>query len=355
MWSRKYSKCINCGKTETKHVAKGLCRKCYTLNTEDKHKKHQRYKRGVVEEFLTKNKLIELYIDEGMSLTDIGKIAGCTRVNVHYKLKRYGIEARSKTAARTMALDKGKIKTTKADEYGNEEEIIFQKIRYNKYFFKTWSAEMAYVLGLIYTDGNLHIRKDKSGYELGILSFAQKDKELVEKTIKLMDCNAKIRFKSRQELKNTIAGELYYFSIGNNDLANDLIKLGLTPKKSLDMQFPEIPDEFLRHFVRGLFDGDGTVYLDKLTVRVKLQSGSNLFIQTLNTLMANNDFPSRTIDISYREKNGVKFPVSHVICYSAKSIVKHFFEFIYHDVPPKMYYSRKYQIFKDNWDKLKYK
>jgi hypothetical protein len=78
-----------------------------------------------------------------------------------------------------MALDKGKIKTTKVDEFGNEEEVIFQKIRYNQKFFKEWPSEMAYILELIYTDGNLHIRKNKSGYELGTLYFGQKDKELV--------------------------------------------------------------------------------------------------------------------------------------------------------------------------------
>ena len=262
MWSRKFSKCTNCGTTELKHVAKGLCRRCYTLNTEAEHKKHQRFKRGVAEIFLTREKLVELYIENRMSLSDIGKLAGCTRVNVHHKLKKFGIESRTKTKARTIALDKGKIKTKRTDEFGKTNEIIFQKIRYDKEFFKNWSAEMAYVLGLIFTDGNLHIRKEKSGYGLGVLTFAQKEKELVEKFLKLMDCDATIRFKERKELENTTAGELYYFSIGHNDLANDLIKFGLTPRKSLDMQFPEVPDEFLRHFVRGLFDGDGTVYLD---------------------------------------------------------------------------------------------
>ncbi len=66
------------------------------------------------------------------------------------------------------------------------------------------------------------------------------------------------------------------------------------------MKFPKIPKEYFRHFVSGIFDGDGTVYLDKLTLRVKLLSGSNIFIQTLNILMAKNNFPLRKIDISYR-------------------------------------------------------
>ncbi|RLD80848.1 MAG: hypothetical protein DRJ15_05980 [Bacteroidetes bacterium] len=290
-----------------------------------------------------------------MSLTDIGKLAGCTRVNVHYKLKRFGIEARSKTEARTLALDKGKIKTTKTDSFGNEEEIVFQKIRYNENFFKVWSEEMAYVLGLIYTDGNLHIRKDRSGYELGTLSFGQKDKELVEKFLNMIDCDATVRYRKRQKIKNVTSGELYYFSIGNNDLTNDLIKLGVTPNKSLNMIFPEIPDLFFRHFVRGLFDGDGSVYLDGATLRVKLLSGSDQFIETLNIRLEKFSFPLRNIDKSYTIKDGIKTTNANVICYSAKSVVRKFYDFIYNNVEDHMYYNRKRKKFIDNWDKLIYK
>ena len=342
MRSRKFEKCIKCGTTETKHVAKGLCRRCYTLNTEAEHKKHQRHKRGVADNYLTKEKLLELYVEKKMSLTDIGKLAGCTRVNVHYKMKKFGIDARSKTDARTMALDKGKIKTTRIDKFGNEEEVIFQKIRYNENFFKTWSAEMAYVLGLIYTDGNLHIRKDKSGYDLGILSFGQKDIELVEKFLKLMNCDATIRYRERRELESTTAGELYYFCIGNNDIANDLVRLGVTPNKSLDMQFPDIPDDYLRHFVRGFFDGDGSVFLDQgKYIRIMLLSGSISFMETLNEKLSSSGLPMRNIYGDYKQQRN-----AHYIRYGTKHALK-FFNLIYRDVPEFMYYSRKHQIFLD--------
>ena len=340
MWSKKYHRCKICGTTDRRHVAKGMCQKCYTLNTEAEHKKHQRHKRGVAEDFLTKEKLIELYFEKGMSLTDIGKIAGCTRVNVHYKLKRYGIEARSKTEARTLALDKGKIKTIKADEFGNE-EVVFQKIRYNKNFFKVWSAEMAYVLGLIFTDGNLHLREDISGYKLGILSFGQKEKELVEKFLKLMDCNATIRYRAKQEFENTTSGGLYGFSIGNNDIANDLIRLGITPNKSLDMKFPNIHREYLRHFIRGFFDGDGSVYLEQgKSIRVKLLSGSKEFVKSVNDILVKEG-------LSYRNISGgtPSTPNAFFIRYNTMQDVLQFYNYIYKDVPEHMYYLRKKNIF----------
>ena len=340
MWSRKFEKCIICGTTEIKHVAKGMCRKCYTLNTEAEHKKHQRHKRGVADAFLTKDKLFELYVEREMSLTDIGKLAGCTRVNVHYKLKKFGIDSRSKTEARTIALDKGKIRTTRVDEFGNEEEVVFQKIRYNEKFFKEWSSEMAYVLGLIYTDGNLHVRKDKSGYEIGILSFAQKDRELVEKFLKLMDCDAKIMYKKKKVLENTTAGALYYFSIGNNELTVDLTKLGLTPNKSLDMKFPSIPKQYLRHFIRGIFDGDGSVYLErKKLLKIKFSSGSLDFMKCLMEILVKEGFPKRTIYGSKKIK-----PNALEIRYEANQAVK-FYNYFYSSVSSDIFWTKKYNIF----------
>lgn len=346
MWSRKFEKCISCGTINIKHVAKGMCIKCYTLNTEDKHKQHQRYKRGIAEDFLTKEKLIELYIEKRMSLTDIGKIAGCTRVNVHYKLKRFGIDARSQKEARTIALDSDKIKTIRADKYGSENEIIFQKIRYNENFFKEWSVEMSYVLGLIYTDGNLHIRKAKSGYVTGILSFGQKDKELVEKFLNLMNCDARIRFRERRVFNNTTSGELFYITIGNNDLAKDLIKLGVAPNKSLDMKFPEISNEYLRHFVRGFFDGDGSVYIEGQYIRVNLLSGSRGFIVNLNKKLQQSGLPLRSIYGGYKHSKN-----AYSIRYTNQRHILDFFNFIYKDVPKSMYYTKKHQIFIDYFSK----
>jgi intein/homing endonuclease len=196
---------------------------------------------------------------------------------------------------------------------------------------------------LIYTDGNLHIRKEKSGYEFGVLSFAQKDKELVEKFLKLIECDATIRFRERRELINTTAGELYYFSIGNNDIANDLLRLGITPNKSLDMNFPKIPNNHLRHFIRGFFDGDGSVYLESnKSIRVKLLSGSRNFISILNQKLIENGFSDR-----YINGGTPSTPNAYFIRYNSDTEALKFYEYLFKDVPEKMFYSRKKKIFED--------
>jgi len=42
-------------------------------------------------------------------------------------------------------------------------------------------------------------------------------------------------------------------------ICEDIVKLGGKENKSLDVQFPQIPIEFSGSFIRGLWDGDGTI------------------------------------------------------------------------------------------------
>jgi len=78
-----------------------------------------------------------------------------------------------------------------------------------------------------------------------------------------MDCDAKLIFRKERVYAKTKAGALYVVYINNEKLYDNLVNLGLTPNKSLTMQFPNVPDEFVRHFIRGCWDGDGSVFVDK--------------------------------------------------------------------------------------------
>lgn len=54
-------------------------------------------------------------------------------------------------------------------------------------------------------------------------------------------------------------------TICSSALADWLINIGCTPKKSLTMIFPQVPDKYLPDFLRGVVDGDGwiSMHLDK--------------------------------------------------------------------------------------------
>jgi intein/homing endonuclease len=67
---------------------------------------------------------------------------------------------------------------------------------------------------------------------------------------------------------------------------NDIIALGGKERKSLDMDFPEIPKEFLPDFIRGYFDGDGCIMqLKNKRVNSAFTCGSKKFLDTLHKIL----------------------------------------------------------------------
>lgn len=113
----------------------------------------------------------------------------------------------------------------------------------------TWCPELAYVIGIIATDGNL----SPSGRHINITS---KDVDLIRTVRKLLRLDNKIGKKARggsQEKK--------YFVLQFGDIAfyEFLESIGLSRAKSKTMGRISIPDEFFIDFLRGCIDGDGTI------------------------------------------------------------------------------------------------
>jgi intein/homing endonuclease len=113
------------------------------------------------------------------------------------------------------------------------------------------------------------------------------------------------------------------------------------------MQFPNIPNEFLRHFVRGLFDGDGSLYIERKSIRVKLLSGCRKFVEELNSFMRLNGLSNRKIDYSHT----IESPGAFFIRYNSVSDIILFHQFIYHGVSITNYYSMKKDIFDQHFNK----
>ena len=134
---------------------------------------------------------------------------------------------------------------------------------------------MAYILGFIFADGCLV--EHKNGYHgLDITSKDIGHLRLIKKQLK---AEHKISKKERG----------YRIEIRNRDIYNDLIKLGLTPRKSKIIKFPQIPQRYSSPFIRGLFDGDGSVMVwqeprwrHTWQIRTSFTSGSQSFLQDLN-------------------------------------------------------------------------
>ena len=113
----------------------------------------------------------------------------------------------------------------------------------------TFSAPLAYVIGIIATDGNLSI----DGRHINITS---KDKSLLLQIRKALNIHNKIGKKSRG---GEIEKKYYVLQFGDVNFYKFLQLIGLTPNKSKTIQELAIPNKYFRDFFRGCIDGDGSI------------------------------------------------------------------------------------------------
>jgi len=347
MWARKHDQCMECGTVEIKHVARGLCVKCYNDFIQKRHsgvkKKGEWFAKKLNSELL-----FELYWDESKSTSDIAKTFGITRQAVYLKMKNWKIPKRTLGDARTMALDKGKISFDRVSDSGERITVQLEKRYVNEKFFDEWSPEMAYVLGLIATDGNIQKTPSRGANakprNLKTLSFAQKEPELLEKILGLMRSNAKIIFQKERRYQHTTAGAIYTFAIRNDTIYDSLVELGISERKSLSIVFPDIPEPYVRHFIRGCWDGDGSIGKhSENSYHARFFSGSKVFVEGMLAELEKAGFPSRRI---YSRNEGTFFWFSYV-----GKIVGKLYIYLYEDVPSSMRYERKYLIFRKSFEK----
>jgi hypothetical protein len=127
------------------------------------------------------------------------------------------------------------------------------------FFEKINSGDKAYFLGILYADG---YNGEKNGQVE--LSLQKKDKEILEKLTKVIGSNKPLTFiKGKKHWKTgNLEQNSYRLYIKNMKMSRDLCNLGMRQKKSFTLTFPDesiLPKEYLWDFIRGYFDGDGSI------------------------------------------------------------------------------------------------
>src|SRR3989338_9637178 len=112
----------------------------------------------------------------------------------------------------------------------------------------TWSPELAYVIGLLATDGCL----SPPGHLIDLTSM---DRAQLENYRKCLGVNFRITSKKSSAGKECL--RVQFKSVLFYDF---LLSIGLTPAKSKTLGPLKIPDKYFFHFLRGVFDGDGCTY-----------------------------------------------------------------------------------------------
>lgn len=143
-----------------------------------------------------------------------------------------------------------------------------RKYNINQDYFKTWSHNMAYVLGLWFADGCIY------GNKMFDITLHKKDKYILKKVAEELKYEGPLYdYVDRQAARINFSCKVIY---------EDIITLGGMERKSLALKFPEVPKKYLPDFIRGYFDGDGSVMnLKNNRLNSAFTCGNKQFLESL--------------------------------------------------------------------------
>lgn len=181
-------------------------------------------------------KIITLH-KSGKSTVEISKILEVAVSRVHYVLK------------------KNNLRTPKM----GENKRIYH---YNLDIFKEInSEEKAYWLGFLYADG--YVSKVKNVITLTLagkdLDHLKKFSDFLKSPYKFRRVVRKSPFSEKILVQNTL-------TICSCEMVQDLVGKGCIQAKTFKLKFPNssiVPVDLVHHFIRGYFDGDGSVFISK--------------------------------------------------------------------------------------------
>lgn len=199
---------------------------------------------------------------------------------------------------------------------------------------------MAYVLGFLCADGAVYKNPRGGCY----IAFYSVDREIIQEIRWALGSNHKIGV--RNKAKGGRPWKVsYVLQIGSKKVFSDLKEFGIVPNKSLVIPFPRVPQQFLGHFVRGYFDGDGGVYFRKYWVKarqklkwisqVRFVSGSEKFLKGLWQALT----PCVHGGYLYKKPRG-----GYDLAFSHRD-GRALFHLMYDDVPGRLFLERKYRTF----------
>jgi len=205
----------------------------------------------------------------------------------------------------------------------------------NHNYFETIDTEdKAYFLGFLAADGCIYLKRSRQKY----ISFGLKTEDgyMVEQFKNFISPRLTISYK--KPYQSLMLGKIisstgaYSVSIRSTKLFDDLYKYNFTVRKSLTLKFPpenSIPDNLIHHFVRGYFDGDGTLCKYKHGRHVNPQfqimfCGSFDFLSSLNNLL------TETIQLNSLKIKTTKSKI-YQFSFGGNNQVKSFYNWLYQD------------------------
>lgn len=180
--------------------------------------------------------IISLFF-KGYSYKEISKSAECSERAIQYVLKKHSIEARRK---RRYTLD----------------EYFFENID---------TPEKAYFFGLLFADGYI----GNNHFNNISISLKKSDADILYKFKEHISFTGNIRVNNRMNGFGN-SEPVCVLSFSSKTMCEHLRKHGMTGlKKDRLKNNLDIPQNLMRHFFRGYFDGDGSIHIGVNSTTIK--------------------------------------------------------------------------------------
>nr|WP_240903873.1 LAGLIDADG family homing endonuclease [Chengkuizengella sediminis] len=189
----------------------------------------------------------------------------------------------------------------------------FRKVRKSKYevdheFFKQGviNEETAYLLGVLITDG--YVFYDYKSHVL----LKQMDKTILEIMKKILKSSHPIQ---------TYKNDAPRVCISGRRLAHDLDALGCGQNKSYTVTFPQIKKELQKHFIRGIFDGDGSwnKRKNRREVNLKFHGNDRLLFGIYDTIRTHLNIHPQSLEYPIDTNKNYKMKTYAVLKYNTNS------------------------------------
>src|SRR5690606_26378413 len=217
--------------------------------------------------------------------------------------------------------------------------LITGKIKiFNEDFFEIIDTEeKAYWLGFIAADGGITHRSKNHERKRVQLGVAEKDYNHLIKLKESLNLNTLPRKKISKKNGGKFKKREYIFyryELNSNKMYYDLLDKGIVPQKSLILEPPlNVPEDLVRHWIRGYFDGDGSIGIKRSRNILRFT-----ILGTYNVLKFISDFCS--LELEPRKRHNV-----YIISSSYGKATK-FLQLIYKD--SNIHLDRKYELWKNN-------
>lgn len=209
-------------------------------------------------------------------------------------------------------------------------DIKKRKRKYNlnlDYFETINSQEKAYMVGFIAADGCVTI--DKLNRHCLSINLKATDREVLDNFKKDLEYEGRI-YELPPRKRNPNPQVL--IRINSKKIVTDLAKYNIVPRKTNTIKFTDnIEEEYISHYIRGYFDGDGSIGIYNNKYRIAIVCNSKIMLESIEKYLRQN--------CNLNFKNIYKRKSDYSLQYACQKEIPRITEYLYKDA--NLYLKRK--------------